>query len=467
MLYSSTQGARYVLANRLGLGATRREVQRYRSDPKEAARAQIGADLNQNQGWQRYDPRETYEVAQAFIDLRDGDASAREDARMAAQALGRGVYASGVFALIGAHLSSEAPFAERWSAFFSNHLAVSASRGPEIRAILPLYEHEVIRPHCFGRFADLVFASATHAGMLLYLDQAQSVGPNSWLAGRRQQLGLNENYARELLELHTVGVDGGYDLEDIQSLAKLLTGWTLPQMPHLRRLTRDLSGVPTGAAFIEQIHEPGRKTVLGTTYGEGPESTRQVIEDLCARPETANFLSGKVLQHFVGDAATPADQEQLARAYLESGGDLSALAEALLDLDSLWRAETPLFRKPLDFLVALGRGLGFRSLDRGTREGIRQFLSVQKQLPWTAPSPQGWSEDLNAWADPNALKSRTDFIREITPVAFARARIDASDLGERLLDLSAAPALASALGNAADREQALTLLLASPQFMWR
>ena len=467
MLYSSRHGAAHLVANRLGLGARVGDVALYRSDPKGAALGQIGVDLINAKGWGRFDPPAAHAALKTRALISTLPNADQADARSAAQEEGRKVYGQGVGALIASQVASDAGFAERWAGFWSNHLTISASAGPPIRPVLPLYEHEVIRPHCFGRFADLVYASATHAGMLIYLDQARSVGPNSRAGKRRNGAGLNENYARELLELHTLGVNGGYDLDDIQNLAKILTGWTVVAGRQALRLS-EREGFEIGqAAFVSHMHEPGRKTVLGKTYGEGAAATRQVIDDLCRTPQAATLISRKLLAHFVGDSATARDEAALSQAFQDSDGDLRVLAAALLNLDSLWRAKSPLIRTPQDYLVALLRATGGR-MDRSVLTMGRQFFTDQKQLPWTAPSPQGWSGDLNAWADPNALKARTEFARQFAlDFALKNPKIDASTLGEDIIDLSVAPALASALGNAADRAQALGILFAAPQFMWR
>lgn len=464
MLYSSQNGAAFIAANRLGLGAKPGEVSALAADPKAALTGQIGTDLSQSPGWRAFDLSAAYAAGAAFQGLQALSREEREEARLDAQAAGRQVRRAGQRAFLTARIQGEAGFAERWASFLSNHLCVSATAGPAIQPGLPTYEVQVIRAHTFGPYADLVSASAKHPAMLIYLDQWRSVEPGSPVGQRRANAGLNENYARELLELHTVGVDGGYDLDDIQELAKLLTGWTIMTPAVQQRIVRS-TDIPVGTpTFLTQTHEPGRKTVLGKTYREGEAALDEVIADLCALPQTARFLSSKILRHFVGEVRET-DLDRLSGTYLETGGDLSALAAALLDLDSTWQADSPIFRMPQDYLTALMRGLGTARLSREVLQGAGQFLSDQRHLPWTPPSPQGFSEDLDAWADPNALKSRTDFVRQA--MANLDRVPDASELGEQLIDLSAAPDLASALGNASSREDALALLLASPQFMWR
>ena len=467
MVYSAPHTSAFVATNRLGLGARAGDIAALKADPKAAVLSQIGADLRGDHAWRNFDRAAARDAATMRAKTTGLQGDARQEAREAAQAAGRRIYQAGTTALLRSRLTTDLGFAERWGAFLSNHLCISSTAGPPIRPWLPLYEVEVIRPNAFGRFADLVFASATHGGMLIYLDQARSIGPNSPVGTRRGNAGLNENYARELLELHTLGVDGGYEISDIRDLAKILSGWSLVTAALPPRMTRGVNANPGDAAFIPAFHEPGRKRVMGKTYGEGVAATNAVIEDLCARPQTARFLATKILLHFMGSAAD-SHVDTLARAYMASDGDLAAVARALLNLDQLWRGEGQIFRSPQDYLVALLRAVGPDNMGRDALRASRQFLTDSRQLPWGASSPQGYLEGLNTWADPNAIKARTDYAQLISIDLAENARnIDASDLGTQVLDLTVAPNLASALGNAPDRQTALTLLFASPQFMWR
>ena len=467
MLYSQDKGAGFIATNRLGLGAKAGDISALQADPKAALLAQVGADLTQDRAWSNFDRDAAHRAAKMRAENAVQRGDARDTLREEAQAAGRKVYQGGTTAVLRSRLTTDSGFAERWAAFLSNHLSISTTAGPPIRPWLPLYEAEVIRPRAFARFADLVYASATHVGMLIYLDQARSIGPNSQVGQRRSNAGLNENYARELMELHTLGVDSGYDLDDIQNLAKVLTGWTIVTAAMRDRMLQGVDASPGEAAFISAFHEPGKKRVLGKTYGEGAQATRAVIEDLCAHPETARFLATKLLTHFMGTAQDD-DVETLARAYAASDGDLGEVAKAMLGLDRLWRGEGQIFRSPQDYMVALMRAVGAGNLGRDAMRASRQFLGDSKQLPWSANSPQGYLDGLNAWADPNAVKARTDYAQIIgMDLAENAQSVDASGLAEQVLDLSVAQNLASALGNAPDRGTALTLLFAAPQFMWR
>ncbi len=259
-------------------------------------------------------------------------------------------------------VTSDRPFVERLVAFWSNHLCVSTGAKVLVAPLAGSYEREAIRPHVLGRFEDMVLASARHPAMLVYLDNFQSIGPNSrggqfsGRGGRGQKRGLNENYARELLELHTLGVDGGYTQQDVQELAKILTGWTVaglvrgaPQVTAQRgRRPNGRTGAtpatadpdrngPIGFTFQALLHEPGAKTVLGVKYGDdGEEEGERVIRALCRHPSTARFVATKLVTHFVGDQPPAAAVDRIARVFRDSDGDLRAVSLALVDLDDAW-----------------------------------------------------------------------------------------------------------------------------------
>src|SRR6476620_4218194 len=234
-------------------------------------------------------------------------------------------------ARLGSALTTSAPFLERLVHFWANHFAVSADKLPVI-ALAGLLEFEAIRPNVLGRFSDLLIAVEQHPAMLIYLDQAQSIGPNSqagrFIAARRQQKrGLNENLAREILELHTLGVRTGYSQDDVIGFANILTGWTL---------------VPPGDnpehggefTFNPRLHEPGAQKVLGKSYDdETVEQGRAVLRDLAANPATATHVATKLVRHFVADAPPPALVERMSKVFLDTGGDLKQVAKVMVSSD--------------------------------------------------------------------------------------------------------------------------------------
>ena len=217
---------------------------------------------------------------------------------------------------------TDAPFVERLTQFWSNHFAVSIDKG-NARLYAGSMEREAIRPHVLGRFQDMLLAVESHPAMLRYLDNAASIGDDSRAAMRAQKLGrekrgLNENLAREILELHTLGVDGGYRQDDVIELARAITGWSTPG-------PRDEDAAQP-FVFRANAHEPGARRVLGRQYAEGgQEQGRAVLADLARHPATAHHLSFKLARHFVADQPPPALVERMAQAYLREDGDLRLL----------------------------------------------------------------------------------------------------------------------------------------------
>ena len=225
---------------------------------------------------------------------------------------------------------SDHPFHERLVHFWANHFAISTDKQP-MPALAGLYENEAIRPNVNGNFAELLIAAEQHPAMILYLDNQRSIGPNSTLgrrANRRrsdQAFGINENLAREILELHTLGVDGGYTQDDVTSFARVITGWSIGGTNDTGRFSE---GTPGKFEFRENIHEPGPQRVLGTRYSQ--DDVRQgeaVLRDLAAHPATAQFLATKLARHFIGDEPPQHAIDTLAATYLENGGELAPVTK--------------------------------------------------------------------------------------------------------------------------------------------
>lgn len=341
------------------------------------------------------------------------------------------------------------PVFERWTMFWSNHFCVASTKGAMLGMVWP-HEREAIRPHATGRFAAMLRAATLHPAMLIYLDNAQSIGPGS-RAGRRRERGLNENLARELLELHTLGVHGGYTQADVTELARLLTGWTV---------TRDDT---MKAVFQPALHEPGPKRVLGRVYPEGPEAVDTLFEDLSRHPSTARFVASKLARHFVADDPPAALVDALAARFVASDGDLGAVARTLFDHDLAWRGDTPpKFRRPEELLIASHRLL---KLPIVRTEKLALELAQMGQPAGRAPSPQGWPDRREDWLAPDALYKRVEWAASLAAEHADRA--DARAL--------AALAWGDDLGTATRRQveradsgtQALALLLASPELQWR
>jgi len=345
-------------------------------------------------------------------------------------------------------IATSTPVYERWVMFWSNHFCVAATKGATLGLVWP-HEREAIRPHATGRFVDLLRAATLHPGMLLYLDNAQSVGPNS-RAGLRRSRGLNENLARELLELHTLGVDGGYTQADVGEAARLLTGWSI-------------APADGAARFAPALHDPGSKRVLGRDYAEGPEAIDALLLDLSRHPATARHLATKLVRHFVTDAPPPVLVDAVAARFRDTDGDLVAVAESLFSHPLAWRADTPpKFKRPEELLLSAHRVLGVPLLQ--AQQSVLA-LTQMGQPVGRAPSPQGWPDRTEDWLAPDALWKRVEWA-----AGFAQAHAGSADARQL-----SARSMGSELGDETQRQidradsgaQALALWLASPQFQRR
>lgn len=370
-------------------------------------------------------------------------------------------------------VSSDTPFVERLVHFWSNHFSVSAQK-PGTHYQVADHEFYAIRPHVLGKFSDMLKAAALHPAMLIYLDQFQSVGPNSrFLQMRRRRRqneladqpanrsgrGLNENLAREIMELHTLGVGGGYAQGDVTELARALTGWTIQG---LRRVERFSEPQPSGAAFVEWAHEPGTRRVMGKSYRDtGAQQAAAVLDDLARHPATATFIATKLARHFSGDEPPAGLVDRLAADFRATDGDLGTLTRTLINAPEVWAAGPVKFRQPFEWLVSVLRFTGATTLPARRIAGA---LNEIGQLPWRAPSPAGYDDLADSWAGPDALFRRVELAERIA------RNTPADDIMSRAE--SAFPGALSAntrvwLSRAESGAQALGLFLVSPEMMRR
>ncbi len=349
--------------------------------------------------------------------------------------------------------TTDAGFLERLVMFWSNHFCVSANKGV-VRGIAGAYEREAIRPHVLGRFADMLLAVEMHPAILVYLDNLVSVGPNS-KAGVNRGLGLNENLAREILELHTLGVGGGYSQQDVTNLARIITGWTVGNLAN--PLTE-----PGKFFFAPPRHEPGEWSVLDKRYpDQGLQTGENVLRALAAHPATARHIARKLTAHFVAEEPPPAVVARLEKTFLDTGGDLGAVAKALAQAGEAWEAKAVKVLPPYDFLVALSRGF---AIEPKPPDLLR--LSAQLGQPlWRPPSPAGWPEADTTWAAPSALRERL----RIAEVAARQADrlADPRQVAEDLFGDGLGGATRQTVARAETREQGLELLIMSPEFQRR
>ncbi|MEO5937943.1 MAG: DUF1800 domain-containing protein [Sphingomonas sp.] len=380
-------------------------------------------------------------------------------------------YAAAVGARITAALTSPAPFAERLTHFWANHFAVSADK-LQVIGLSGLLEFEAIRPNLMGKFGAMLNAVERHPAMLLYLDQAQSIGPNS-MAGRfaanrprpgGQKLGLNENLAREIMELHTLGVRTGYTQADVTEFARALTGWTVRGIGRgpAARLT-GTEGTPGEFVFAERIHEPGERTIVGRKYPEGGEGQAQAVLDaLAVSPSTAEHVSTKLARHFAGDTPPPALVARLKASFVKTGGDLPSLYKVLIDSPECWVAGPVKFKSPWEWTVSTGRALGLKQMLPLAAVGLLNQLG---QPTWRPGSPAGYDDIAASWAGPDALVRRVEASERFA--TRAGAAIDARMLAPKLFPGALTPATEQALARADSPGQGLALLLVSPEMLRR
>jgi uncharacterized protein (DUF1800 family) len=349
-------------------------------------------------------------------------------------------------------LAAETGFTERLVWFWSNHFCVSADKG-QVRPIAGGFEREAIRGHVLGRFGDMLLAVESHPAMLMYLDNARSIGPNS-PAGRNRRRGLNENLAREILELHTLGVRSVYTQDDVTSFAKVITGWTVVPA----RQDPERGGTFN---FNPRMHEAGPQSVIGKRYdAAGVEQGRRVLADLARHPATAKHIAQKFARHFVSDAPAEALVDRLTKRFLDTGGDLKELAKTLIRSDEAWDMSRARIKRPAEWIVGSLRALGASPPD------VRPLVQAHNLLGeplWRPPAPNGFSDDNATWLD--GLSQRLDLANQ-----FARRNAGEADpmsVFEQTVAPIASDETRRTITRAESRPQALALLLMSPEFQRR
>jgi uncharacterized protein (DUF1800 family) len=372
-------------------------------------------------------------------------------------------------ARLGTATATARPFAERLALFWANHFTVSMAKA-SARGLVGAFEREAIRPHIAGSFETMLKAAVTHAGMLRYLDNEQSAGPNSRfvrrglarLAGNDAPriTGLNENLAREVLELHTLGVNGGYTQADVTAFARVLTGW---RIPYRAVMSGEIADGATPVRFDPLWHEPGAKVVLGKTYREGAEALYGLLHDLAHHPATARLVATKLARHFVADDPPPALVDRLAARFLVTGGDLPAVYRELVLAPEAWGAAPAKLKSPEEFVISAVRVLGLR--EQAFQRLPDGGAGVLGQRVQAAPSPAGWPDRAEEWLGPEAVWKRVEWSVRIGERL--GARVDARELARASLGPLLSAGSSRQIDRAADGAQALALMLMAPEFQRR
>jgi uncharacterized protein (DUF1800 family) len=378
-------------------------------------------------------------------------------------------FGPGYEAAVGARFrqaaTTERPFHERLVRFWSNHFTVSAAK-PEIIALAPVFERDVVRPRVCGKFEDMLLASCRHPGMLEYLDNHISIGPNSPLAHNPQYLpaflrermkGLNENLGREILELHTLGVRSGYSQADVTNLAKIITGWMLLR-PGDQPTNNDRF------RYVDFAHEPGPQTLLAKTYAQHGEGQGiAALKDLGRHPATARHLSTKLARHFMGDAPPESAIERLTKTYLDTEGDLAAVSLALVDSPEAWNTRPVKFKPPEDYVISTLRALNTPPL---TGRQLIALLQRMGQRPYWPAGPDGWADIEAPWIGADAVWKRVEWA-DAFGRGYAAANLDPAAVAHEALGPLLSAETLQAVRGAESPAQGLALFLASPDFQRR
>lgn len=402
-----------------------------------------------------------------------GDQAERRDpvaqGRRFARAQARSYYMGAVAARAQVALASSTPFAERLVHFWANHFAVSIDKLTVI-GLAGQLEFEAIRPHLTDKFGDMLQAVERHPAMLLYLDQAASIGPNSvagQVAARRQarrRAGLNENLAREILELHTLGVRTGYGQGDVTELARALTGWTVAGLGRgAGARFAGIDGQPGSFVFAPRLHEPGSRTLLGRSFAQsGEDQAASVLDFLATHPATARHVATKLARHFAGDEPPAPLVARLEASFLKTGGDLPSLYRVLVDAPECWVEQPVKFKTPWEWSIGAMRALGTRELQPQAATGLLNQLG---QPVWRPGSPAGWDDVAASWAGPDAIMRRVEAAERMA--ARTNDVIDARQLAAQLFPGGLSEATAQAIARAESPKQGMALMLVAPESMRR
>ena len=470
-----------IATNRFGLGARPGELATVKSDPRGWLKAQLNGSRPVPAVIKNLSPSdEIFRAQVAALKERLEAQKAAADSDGAAKSgagLKRNVIMENFLGQVAARYQvatySTESFRERLIHFWANHFAVSMDK-VAVAALAGTLENEAIRPNLHLSFYDLVLAAESHPAMILYLDNQMSMGPNSQvaqLAKRRANLqrkfDINENLGREILELHTLGVSGGYTQTDVTHFATALTGWSIVGeqggFAAANRLTKDSDSLDGKFLFRAGLHEPGTQTVLGRRYNEsGIDQPRAILKDLSRHPSTADFIATKLARHFIADEPPAAAVTRIAKAFRDSEGHLPTVHAAVVDSVEAWASTPAKFKTPHEFVVSTFRALDY--LPDKPLLILQPFESLG-QAPFSPGSPAGWTDIAGRWDGSDALMKRIEWATQVAQKL--DGRISPLQLAERSLGDALGEHARMALNGAADGVQGTTLWLVSPEFQRR
>jgi uncharacterized protein (DUF1800 family) len=447
----------YVAGTRFGLGLRPSDIDRIGGSPEQWLVGQIRSPQVTDKAFSSLpSPSANFAyIMNAKRKLKEqGDSNENSDARKMLHRQQRDFFINELRARVRLAMATDTPFYERLVDFWSNHFTVSTKKG-EVAPLAGGYERTAIRPFVMGRFADMLLAVAHNPAMLVYLDNFQSIGPDS-VAGQRRGKGLNENLAREIMELHTLGVNGGYTQGDVTTFAKVITGWGIS------RLDSDNPGV---FEFSDRRHEPGGQTILGRSYPDDGEAQGvAVLGDLAAHPSTALHIATKLARHFIADEPPQEAVNALAKVFYETHGHLPDVYEMLIRLPAAWDVRAnPKIKSGYDLVISAAR-----ACDRTEDDYVDyclQALQFLGDIPFSANSPAGMPDTARDLAGPEAM------IRRVEWAQMAANKLEPAQPVASLADTAVGPMLSdathSAISGARNPHEAVAILFGSPEFQRR
>lgn len=357
---------------------------------------------------------------------------------------------------------------ERLVTFWSNHFSMTIWKEQVILGTIGQLERDVIRPNVLGSFTDMLLGVMQHPAMIAYLDNDDSIGPRS-PTGKSWGAGYNENLAREVMELHTIGAGGGYTETDVTEFARILTGWS-----YVRGWEAD-EGWNGGTKencgqfiYRDDWHEPGGIRLMGKRYpAAGIDQGRAVLRDLAVHPKTAEHLAFKLVLHFLTDEPTAAMVDPVAAAFLESGGDLKATITALVELPESWSLPLKKLRTPYEIAIAQFRATGTRFPGPKQVWAFTEPMRALDNLPWEHGPPDGYPDETGAWLSPDAMRVRLDTALLFVNVFGKDKWPTASGLARDLYGAELSHASKAALRKPSDPRSAMALFLMLPEFQRR
>ena len=450
----SLEGA--IAAHRFGLGARPGEIEAASKDPKGWLMAQIGTEADQplapdggalaNSGIL---VRQEQDMIAARRALKAGDPDTQK--KQAGARLK--IFTDEMAGRFRLGFATTRPFAEHLAWFWTNHFTVSTTAGRTLN-FAGAFEREAIRPYIGGKFETMLLAVASHPAMLVYLNNVASIGPHS-IAGERNGKGRNENLGRELMELYSLGVDGGYTQGDVIALANILTGWGLDPRS------------PSGFGFFPNRHEPGMQSLRGKRYDSTLRGGIQAVRDLAYDPHTARHIAVKFATYFIADQPSPQSVARLESVFNRTGGDLHALAVAAVEDPDAWTPGPAKLRSPVEYVTAAYRLLDLPSggnADQQVRAAMGSARAMG-EFPMTASSPNGWPLTSDAWSGPDAILNRIEWAKQVgarMPPGFSASAAGEASMGPLLSSMTK-----TVMARAETQGDALAFLLVSPEFQRR